>query len=61
MYLSRSKSGKLSGWGIEAAEDADYDDPEYEHLRECTVLWAISVPGESAWVAEELDGPDGEC
>ena len=59
MYLSRSKSGKLSGWGIEHEEATDRDDVELENLRECNVLWAISVPGESSWVAEELDGRHG--
>ncbi|KAH8102871.1 mini-chromosome maintenance replisome factor-domain-containing protein [Cristinia sonorae] len=54
MYLARTKSGKLSGWGIEV-DDGDHHDVEVENLRECTVLWAISVPGESEWVSKALD------
>lgn len=60
MYLSRGKGGKLCGWGIEG-DDADHDNVEFEHLRECTVVWAISVPGESSWVSVELDASSGMC
>lgn len=56
MYLARNRAGKLSGWGIEGGEETNHDDMEFDNLRECTVLWAISVPGESIWASEELDG-----
>ncbi|TCD63889.1 hypothetical protein EIP91_004798 [Steccherinum ochraceum] len=58
MYLARSKSGKLCGWGLEAIEYADHEDVDFENLRECTVLWAIGVPGESEWAGEELDSAE---
>lgn len=56
MYLSKFADGKCGGWGIGLAEedvnvnpDAE-SDYEYADLRECTVLWAVSVPGESEWI-----------
>lgn len=58
MYLAKSKTGKMCGWGIEPGEEGEHEDVEFENLRECTVLWAISVPGESDWVAQELDGAE---
>ena len=56
MYLSKSKGGACGGWGIELAEDED-GHVEFSDLRECAVLWAVSVPAQSAWCARELDGP----
>jgi hypothetical protein len=41
------------------ADDASPDDINYADLRENTVVWAVNVPGESEWVASELDGPNG--
>lgn len=29
----------------------------YADLRECAVIWAVTIPGESPWVADALDGP----
>lgn len=29
----------------------------YADLRECTVVWAVTIPGECPWVADALDGP----
>lgn len=59
MYLAKYQDGTLGGWGIEpesqSGEISD-EEIEYDSLRECTVLWAVNVPGESAWSAVELDG-----
>lgn len=49
----------MGGWGVQSVEgDEDDDDHHinYDDLRECNVLWAVSVPGESAWCGVELDG-----
>lgn len=59
MYLSKTKSGTCAGWGLAAiaspnAED-DGDDINYADLRDCSVVWAVSVPGESDWWKEALD------
>ncbi|KZT66826.1 hypothetical protein DAEQUDRAFT_694992 [Daedalea quercina L-15889] len=56
MYLSKSKSGACGGWGIEFAEEED-GRVDFGDLRECTVLWAVSIPAQSKWCAKELDGP----
>lgn len=56
MYLSRSKNGECGGWGIEFIEEDD-ERVEFADLRECSVLWAVSVPSQSMWSARELDGP----
>ena len=29
---------------------------DFSDLRECNVLWAVSVPGEAQWCSDELDG-----
>ncbi|OBZ75868.1 Mini-chromosome maintenance complex-binding protein [Grifola frondosa] len=61
MYLSKSKSGNCGGWGIHDTSEGEEDDRvgvDYADLRECTVLWAVNVPGESSWYAHALDGPD---
>lgn len=60
MYLSKSKNGRCGGWGIEFSV-GDEERVDYSDLRECTVLWAVSVPAESAWCAEELDGPESRA
>lgn len=58
MYLSKTKSGKCAGWGLATttpnAED-DGDNINYADLRDCSVVWAVSVPGESDWWKESLD------
>ncbi|KII88881.1 hypothetical protein PLICRDRAFT_109472 [Plicaturopsis crispa FD-325 SS-3] len=57
MYLAKLGAEGYGGWGQEAtSEDAD-GVVDYSNLRECTVLWAVSVPGESGWCTNEGDGP----
>ena len=56
MYLSKLKGNKCGGWGITdeaTTEDIDYS---YADLQECTVVWAVSVPGENQWSSEEFNG-----
>ncbi|KAI0051140.1 hypothetical protein FA95DRAFT_1535295 [Auriscalpium vulgare] len=57
MYLSRLKTGKLGGWGLfDISEDiGKQEDISYDDLRDCTVLWAVNVPGESGWYTTTLD------
>ncbi|KAL0947281.1 hypothetical protein HGRIS_013401 [Hohenbuehelia grisea] len=59
LYLAKYNSGQCGGWGL--SKDAQTDDSssaevddvdsviEYADLRECAVVWAVSIPGESAW------------
>lgn len=57
MYLRQSGKGSVCGWGIhEEAEDDRQQDIDYSQLRECNILWAVSVPGESEWCHQELSG-----
>ncbi|KAI0061668.1 hypothetical protein BV25DRAFT_1992016 [Artomyces pyxidatus] len=60
MYLSKLKSGKCGGWGLfdTLKGDGKEEELDYADLRDCTVAWAVSVPGESEWYAKSLDG---EC
>ncbi|KAJ7070358.1 putative alanine racemase-domain-containing protein [Mycena belliarum] len=53
MYLAKRSGGRCGGWGL--TDDQSTDDLEYSDLRENTVVWAVSVPSESPWVAAELD------
>ena len=54
MYLSKLEGNKCGGWGI--ADEATREDVDYSYadLQECTVVWAVSVPGENQWSLEEL-------
>lgn len=36
--------------------DASLGVIDYHALRECTTLWAVSVPGESEWCTQVIDG-----
>ncbi|GLB35181.1 putative mini-chromosome maintenance replisome factor [Lyophyllum shimeji] len=57
MYLARRKHALCGGWGLGADDATDRDDSiDYADLRECTVVWAVSVPGESSWCSTALDG-----
>ncbi|KIP01863.1 hypothetical protein PHLGIDRAFT_79981, partial [Phlebiopsis gigantea 11061_1 CR5-6] len=59
MYLPHTAAGSLCGWGLHADAAAADDDVDYSQIRECSVLWAVSVPGETEWCRAELGG-DGE-
>ncbi|OSD02777.1 hypothetical protein PYCCODRAFT_1477424 [Trametes coccinea BRFM310] len=59
MYLSKYADGSCGGWGIyetEGGNSSSARDVNYADLEECSVLWATSVPAESTWCADELDG-----
>ncbi len=59
MYLSKHNDGSCGGWGIYQTEDpsgSGASDVDYANLQECTVLWATTVPAESDWCRDELDG-----
>ncbi|KAI0807083.1 mini-chromosome maintenance replisome factor-domain-containing protein [Fomes fomentarius] len=59
MYLSKHNDGSCGGWGLyetEGGSSSSSGDVDYSNLRECHVLWATSVPAESEWCGEELDG-----
>ncbi|THV01714.1 hypothetical protein K435DRAFT_775943 [Dendrothele bispora CBS 962.96] len=49
MYLAEAGGHKYGGWGVvyDAPDEIDYD-----NLRECSVFWAVSIPGESDWIHE---------
>ncbi|KAH9857792.1 putative alanine racemase-domain-containing protein [Lenzites betulinus] len=58
MYLAKFPDGSCGGWGMYEANggSGSSQDVDYTNLNECNALWATSVPGESRWLAEELDG-----
>ena len=56
MYLAQTHSGRCAGWGIAHPDDEDGKDIDYANLRDCAVVWAVSVPGESEWYKEARDG-----
>ncbi|KAI0670668.1 mini-chromosome maintenance replisome factor-domain-containing protein [Trametes maxima] len=60
MYISKFPDGSCGGWGIyetQSGSSSGTREVDYDNLRECSVLWATSVPAESDWCANELDGP----
>jgi len=52
LYFARSKDGLPLGWGIHDPERTDQSDYDYNDLKECTVVWAVSIPGLSPWCFE---------
>ncbi|TFK86067.1 hypothetical protein K466DRAFT_551065 [Polyporus arcularius HHB13444] len=59
MYLSTHHDGSCGGWGMyeaEAGSSSNASQVDYASLQECNVLWATSLPAESDWCADELDG-----
>ena len=54
MYPPLLRNGKPGGWGFAEAEAAD-DLLHLQHLSEREVIWAVSVPGETPFVAEVRD------
>ncbi|KAI0332090.1 hypothetical protein GY45DRAFT_1360443 [Cubamyces sp. BRFM 1775] len=59
MYLSQFADGSCGGWGIyetDGGSSSSAQEVDYANLQECSVLWATSVPAESAWCTEELNG-----
>lgn len=62
LYLSTLKNGDCGGWGI-TDDLSSEDDVRYTDLRECSVLWGVSVPGLSSWCngdASQLDVHPGQ-
>ncbi|EGN96137.1 hypothetical protein SERLA73DRAFT_185710 [Serpula lacrymans var. lacrymans S7.3] len=57
MYLAKLKGNKCGGWGNteDLAGNNTAHNIDYSSLRECTVLWAVSIPGETAWHARESE------
>lgn len=57
MYLSRIPEGRCGGWNLYQDLGASTStDINFHNLQECSVFWAITVPGESQWHAERLEG-----
>lgn len=58
MYLSRIPGGRCGGWNLyQDLASSSSIDINFQDLRECSVFWAITVPGESRWYAKRLEGP----
>ena len=51
MYLSKLRDGKCGGWGLSDSSQSEGGDTDfnYSDLRDCVVLWAVSIPGETEW------------
>jgi hypothetical protein len=58
LYLAKKRNGKCGGWGLADGTDMDGDAADFAHLMECTVIWAVSVPGETVWCSQEIDQSD---
>lgn len=54
MYLAKLSHGSCGGWGIRDVSDGSADELDYANLRECNVIWAVSIPGESPWCLDAL-------
>ncbi|KAM5531827.1 hypothetical protein V8D89_014526 [Ganoderma adspersum] len=59
MYLAKHDDGSCGGWGMYASDDSGSSGAsgvDYANLQECNVVWATTVPAESGWCRDELDG-----
>jgi hypothetical protein len=56
MYLSKLRDGKCGGWGLSDSSQGDETEFDYNDLRDCIVLWAVSVPGETVWYQSASNG-----
>ena len=52
MYPAVLPDGSPGGWGFADTDAAPEDLMQVQHLCEREVLWAISIPGESPFVAK---------
>ncbi len=46
VYLARLPGRRLGGWGLVDETVQAGPNFDYSNLRECSILWAVSVPGE---------------
>ncbi|KAF9037006.1 hypothetical protein BDZ89DRAFT_1061703 [Hymenopellis radicata] len=44
VYLAKLPNGQLGGWGL--VDDAPGHNVDYSDLRECLVLWGVTIPGQ---------------
>lgn len=59
IYLSKLRDGKYGGWGLsDPSQPGDDIDFSNNDLRDCVVLWAVSVPGETEWYRALLTEED---
>lgn len=57
MYLSSLPGGRCGGWNLHQDLVASTSiNVDIHNLRECSIFWAVTVPGESKWHAEQLEG-----
>jgi hypothetical protein len=54
MYLAKHTGPSCGGWGL-APNDTSRENVDYANLKECSVLWAVSIPGENLWCNNVLD------
>ncbi|KAF8718540.1 hypothetical protein AX14_011788, partial [Amanita brunnescens Koide BX004] len=59
MYLAKLSHGGCGGWGIGDVGDASTSELDYANLRQCHVIWAVSIPGESPWCLDALHAATG--
>ncbi|KAF8636535.1 hypothetical protein AX17_003347 [Amanita inopinata Kibby_2008] len=57
IYVAKRRDGSPGGWGLgdvdsESLSESHPYDIESANLRECHVIWAVSVPGESQWCSD---------
>ena len=60
MYLAKLSHGGCGGWGIGDVGDASTSELDYANLRQCHVIWAVSIPGESPWCLDALHAATGK-
>ncbi|RXW24142.1 hypothetical protein EST38_g1703 [Candolleomyces aberdarensis] len=54
VYLSKHSNGDCGGWGLTEPDGAISSDSsvDYTLLKECSVVWAVSIPGKNHWCSD---------
>ncbi len=63
IYLAKHSNGQLGGWGVQDNNDDSDNDQNhfynaiYTDMRDRTVIWAVSIPGETLWCTLQTTNP----
>ncbi|KIO13168.1 hypothetical protein M404DRAFT_992747 [Pisolithus tinctorius Marx 270] len=55
LYVAKLSNHRCEGWGLSTSDSNETSDSVgYQDLQELATMWAVSVPAESSWHAEDI-------